>query len=195
MTQAHEIFKSTVETIFVAAKHALPTLNGRVEKARDIVLAQGVLDNQDGTFSVKSQTEDKTYLVKNNTCTCADYTHRNDFCKHVVATMIQRRARKAVAEQLVESTPVTTPAPLPEAAVSMNVTVEVEGRSVLVTLRGTDETIVMQRIQKLLKQCPTTTPATKDVGYCALHGVRMRLNKWNKFSHKHLEGWCSGKQR
>jgi hypothetical protein len=103
-----------------------------------------------------------------------------------------------------------SPAPLPalgEAPCSMNVHVEIAGRQVQVTLRGTDELEVLARLESLLQRYPVaparaTEPATPaaaaapEKGWCPIHNLQMKEqhgkdgSMW--FSHKIVDGWCKG---
>jgi hypothetical protein len=98
-----------------------------------------------------------------------------------------------------------TPAPLPEAPVSMNVHVEMAGRDVLVTLRGVDEHEVLARLETLLARVPVTlafnatpsSPSNGTIPTCPIHQVPMKEqhgkdgSTWR--SHKTTDGWCHGK--
>jgi hypothetical protein len=78
--------------------------------------------------------------------------------------------------------------PLGEAPVSMNVQVQMAGRSVQITLRGTRETEVLARMEALLAKYPVAQaqePASPSTPQCPLHHVPMRLNE------KHGEQWYS----
>ena len=60
------------------------------------------------------------------------------------------------------------PTPLPEAPASLNVKVLVQGHEVQVTLRGTDETALLGRLQALLTRQdirPIPKPAPKAGGW------------------------------
>jgi hypothetical protein len=125
-------------------------------------------------------------------------------------------------EAPVESEPVTPRVELPtlseqsvapvthsEAPVSLNCHLMLEGRQVQVTLRGTDESVVLHRLITLLQQYPVaqppTEPPTQGTGstvpdhnpFCHIHKVP--LKKFSKhgrtwYSHKKSDGsWCRGK--
>jgi len=98
-SDARRLFCETLETVFVQAKQALP-LNGRTEKARDLVLADAIVQNQDGTFTVSSQCEPgKTYTVNGSSCNCPDAEHRAIQCKHLISTWLWRKTRKVLEQQ------------------------------------------------------------------------------------------------
>src|SRR2546430_5066215 len=84
-SDTRRLFCETLETVFAQAQQTLPHLNGRVEKARDLVLASAVVRNQDGTFAVQSQCEPgKTYTVNGSSCDCPDAQNRGLECKHLI---------------------------------------------------------------------------------------------------------------
>jgi hypothetical protein len=119
-SDARRLFCETVETAFAQASQALPNLNGRVEKARDLVLANAVIPNQDGTFTVQSQAEPgKTYTVNGSCersehprCDCPDAQSREGQCKHLIATWLWRKARKMVEQQQRETALPQLPSPV-----------------------------------------------------------------------------------
>src|SRR5207245_5171872 len=107
------LFCETLETVFVQAKQALP-LNDRTEKARDLVLANAVAQNQDGTFTVSSQCEPgKSYTVNGSSCNCPDAQHREIQCKHLIATWLWRKTRKVLEQQLGEASSTQPTSPIP----------------------------------------------------------------------------------
>ena len=70
------------------------------------------------------------------------------------------------------------------------------------TLRDTDETRLLARLQAVLAQYPAPAPTPQasnqgtEKGWCARHQVAMQLNQkaghsW--YSHKTAEGWCKGR--
>jgi hypothetical protein len=214
---ARQLFTNTVITVAAQAKAALPEANGRVDRARDLVLGGLVSRNADSTFTVRSQQgKDKSYTV-NGSCACPDAEKGQPQCKHLIATWIWRKARKAVEEQLasegngqhapaqpaeapkVEQSKADVPATaLPEAPASCNVYVTLAGRKVQVTLRDSDEVRMLARLEQLLQRFPAEEEAEQESpeGWCAKHGVQMKLNhnaKGTWWSHKTTEGWCHGK--
>jgi hypothetical protein len=109
----------------------------------------------------------------------------------------------------------SAPPPLPEAPASANVRVQIAGREVQITLRDTDEARLLVRLQTLLEQFPVPKPPVESTegfqgrqspqangqkGFCALHGVQMKLNDKNGrqwWSHRlpDDQGWCKGGRR
>jgi hypothetical protein len=70
------------------------------------------------------------------------------------------------------------------------------GRQIQITLRDTDETRLLARLETLLKRFPVEQE--KQEGECPIHHVQMRLNRGKNgrkdwWSHKTADGWCNGK--
>ena len=99
-----------------------------------------------------------------------------------------------------------TQMPLGEAPVSMNVHVPIQGRDVLITLRGTDEGEVLARLEALLARYPvaqapaqTSSPSNGASPTCPIHQVPLKEqhgkdgSTWR--SHKTVDGWCKGRER
>src|SRR4030095_3401383 len=132
-------FREAVETIADKARTAIPSLNGRVERAVQIILNGDLSMAPDGPGTIASQSNgDRVYAVgKADTCSCKDHPKApKHLCKHVLAYHIFTRAT-ALAKQRLEhlgtatngtttptpeqgdEAPVATPIlPLPEAASS-----------------------------------------------------------------------------
>ena len=208
---ARRIFRETLAKVADKAKQALPQSNGRVDKAVQIVLAGDVVPCEDGRFFVGSQSDTTTYIVLDNACDCPDYDKAPEgVCKHVLATMLWRRAyplAKARVEALDHSpahasAPQPAPLALPEAPASVNVYVEMAGRKVQVTLRDSDETRLLSRLEALLTRFPAESNGDKEPpeGWCSMHQVQMTRSKDGKgYYHKAGEKpdgkaiWCRGK--
>jgi hypothetical protein len=96
-----QLYRNTVIDVAAQAKAALPEANGRVERARDLVLGHLVSRNQDGTFTVRSQSaRGKSYTI-NGECNCPDAAKLVDKrCKHRIATWIWRKAQQVLEAQL-----------------------------------------------------------------------------------------------
>jgi hypothetical protein len=77
--------------------------------------------------------------------------------------------------------------------------VEISGRKVQVTLRDTDETRVLARLEAVLQRFPAeeATAEAPPEGWCTTHGVQMTQHhnaKGSWWSHKLADGtWCRGK--
>ena len=81
---------------------------------------------------------------------------------------------------------------------SANVHVMLAGRQVQVTLRDSDETRLLARLEALLMQFPAETDSVQEhpEGWCHKHGVQMKRHSNHKdawWSHKTADGWCRGK--
>jgi hypothetical protein len=101
------LFAQAVLTEAAKAKAAIPHANGRVERARDLVLAGLVQRQPDARFQVASGTaKGKHYVVdRDGHCDCPDAGKvEGGRCKHLLATWIWRRARAAVEAQATNGT-------------------------------------------------------------------------------------------
>jgi hypothetical protein len=108
---AQRLFTNTVIAVAAQAKAALPEANGRVDRARDLVLGGLVSRNADGTFTVRSQSDHgKSYTVTENGCQCPD-AENTPHCKHLISTWLWRKASKMLEQQSCEapSTQSTSP--------------------------------------------------------------------------------------
>jgi hypothetical protein len=108
---AQKLFTDTVISMAAQAKAALPEANGRVDRARDLVLGGLISRNADGTFMVYSQSErGKSYIVTEKGCQCPD-AEKHPHCKHLISTWLWRKASKMPEQQSCEapSTPSTSP--------------------------------------------------------------------------------------
>lgn len=66
-----------------AAKAALPALHERLDRARDLVLAGAVSLNEDGSFTVTSQSRRGTSYRVDGACPCQGAV-QEPRCKHVL---------------------------------------------------------------------------------------------------------------
>ena len=175
-----------------------------------IVLQGDVELLPDGHARVASQCQGTlVYRIVNGTCDCPDFPKApSAWCKHQLATGIQRRAMQAVQVALTSS---TAPAQLaaavtyslPEAPASANCHVTIAGRQVQVTLRDTDEARLLSRLTALLAQYPVEQAAVSQgetrEGWCQVHQVQMHRNEkdgrsW--WSHKAEDGsWYKGTRK
>src|SRR4029453_9714197 len=140
------------------------------------------------------------------------------FCKHILAYHIFTRATALAKQRLAEldtatngsttlapdqptteapvvvppQEPVATPATpaLPEAPASVNFHTTIAGRQVQITLRDTDETRLLARLETLLQRFPVVEEPkepTQKEGWCYKHNVQMKLNHGKRgswWSHK-----------
>jgi hypothetical protein len=228
---ARTAFRRAVETIADKARTAIPSLNGRVERAVQIILNGDLSMAPDGQGTIASQSNGNgAYAVgKGDTCACKDHPKApKHLCKHVLAYHIFTRATALAKQRLAErdaatngtttptpdqattealvpvppQEPVATPATpaLPEAPASVNFHTTLAGRQVQITLRDTDESKLLARLEALLKRFPVVEepkePAQKE-GWCYKHNVQMKLNHGKRgswWSHKLPNGqWCNQK--
>jgi len=224
---ARTAFREAVEAVADRARAKLPQLNTRVDKAVLLVLNGDVSINAIGEGTVASQScGHGVYAVgKGEFCSCKDHPKVvKGLCKHILSYHIFTRARALAREKLaaldaeaskteplspVPPAPAVSPGTHSEAPVSLNCHLMLEGRQVQVTLRGTDESVVLHRLITLLQQYPVaqppTEPPTQGTGsaapdhnpFCHIHKVP--LKKFSKhgrtwYSHKKSDGsWCRGK--
>src|SRR5215831_16063492 len=222
-----QIWRDAVAEIAERAKQTLPECNGRVDSAVKIVLNGDVELLPDGKAKVASQSHGTTlYHIVNGECSCKDYAKApSHWCKHRIAAGLAKRASaltKKRLEQLDTATngtttpapeqatteapvavppeePVATPA-LPEAPASVNFHTTIAGRQIQITLRDTDETRLLARLETLLQRFPVVEepkePAQKE-GWCSEHNAKMKLNHGKRgswWSHKMADGqWCNKK--
>jgi len=211
---ARQTFRETVATVAEKAKAKLPqAVNGRIEKAVSLVLQGDVEPMADGTITVYSSTDaTRRYVLQGTSCTCADFERGqapDGWCQHRIAAGIQKRVTELLPNAQDEtSVPgVTTdtapmPASLPEAPASVNCHLTLAGRQVQLTLRDTDETRLLTRLQAVLAQYPMPEPPAgppqgtgKD--WCAQHQVQMKRHENAKgvwYSHFIDGAHCKGKR-
>jgi hypothetical protein len=204
VSPARQLFTSTVLDVAAQAKAALPEANGRVERARDLVLGGLVTPQQGATFTVRSErSKSQVYTVTPEGCDCPDAAQLADgACKHRIATWIWRKSRAVVEHQAQAAgdTPPTvaetaaayhTAPTLPEAPASVNVHVELAGRTVQITLRDASEQRLLERLRTLLAQFPAggheadATPTTAaGQPHCRYHGAQdMRPSRYGEGKH------------
>ena len=184
-----QIWRDAVAEIGERAKQTLPQCNGRVDAATKIVLAGDVTLLEDGKAKVASQSNGTTkYIVVNGECECKDYAKApSNWCKHRIAAGLAKRAHALTKQRLeqvdaasngtttpapeqVDQAPVATPVqetvatpilPLPEAPASVNFHTTIAGRQVQITLRDTDETRLLARLETLLQRFPVVEESKK----------------------------------
>jgi hypothetical protein len=206
---ARQTFRQAVAQVAEKARAILPqAVNGRVEAAVKLVLAQDVEPQADGSILVGSSSDPmKQHRLEGHSCTCQDFVHGRapeGWCQHRIAAGIAKRVQEllpqAPAPLAPPVAPATAPAPLPEAPCSVNVRVLVAGREVQWTLRDHDEARLATRLEALLTRYPVAQPPAQDSsqgeGWCSKHGLQMRQTtkdgrSW--WSHRHDGQWCKGK--
>ena len=192
---------AAVAEVAAKAKAALPVeVNGHIEQAVQVVLAGEVDLSPDGTATVASQRDGATEsFVVNGSCSCPDFVIApSGWCAHRISAALAKRAYPLAKAKLEATTgapastlppliapeqmPPTVAAPmLPEAPASANVHVMLAGRQVQVTLRDTDETCLLARLETLLQRFPMETPvqasATTQTPVCQWHGTMKESTK------------------
>jgi len=205
---SHQAWREAVEDIADKARATLPDCIGRVDAAVKMVLAGDVELLADGKAKVRSQSNGRVaYHVVNGECTCKDFPKApSHWCKHRIAYGLAKRARTLTERQLAERTetpdapapaqPEAPTAPLPEAPASVNVHLTIGGRQVQLTLRDSDESRLLVRLDAVLQRFPVTDKPADDTPQCSKHGVPLKQqhgkdgSTW--YSHKTLDGWCKG---
>src|SRR5262245_45733921 len=198
-----QIWRDAVAEIGERAKQTLPQCNGRVDAATKIVLAGDVTLLEDGKAKVASQSNGTTkYIVVNGECECKDYAKApSNWCKHRIAAGLAKRAHALTKQRLeqvdaasngtttpapeqVDQAPVATPVqeavatpilPLPEAPASVNFHTTIAGRQIQITLRDTDETRLLARLESLLQRFPVLEEPKEhgqQEGWCYKHNVQ-----------------------
>jgi len=158
-----QYFRQAVSEAAERAKATLPhAVNGRIDKAVQIVLTGDIELLSDGRAIVGSQSQAAMQYVVNGTCECPDAARPEieGWCKLKIAVCILKRAKTLARQKLYDALeaekakhnpPVST---LPEAPASVNCYVDVAGRKVQVTLRDQDEGRLLQRLEALLLRLP-----------------------------------------
>jgi hypothetical protein len=105
-----------------------------------------------------------------------------------------------VAAQPVPAETVQVPVQHTEAPASLNFLTVIASRQVQITLRDTDETRLLARLETLLQRFPVVEEpkeSTQKEGWCYKHNVQMKLNHGKRgswWSHKLSNGqWCNQK--
>ncbi len=97
------IFRECVEIVANKARTAIPELNGRTEKAVQLILSGDVSIAPDGQGKIASQSNGSIeYLVgKGDSCACKDHPKApKHLCKHVLAYHIFTRATALAKQKL-----------------------------------------------------------------------------------------------
>src|SRR6266581_8925528 len=183
-------FREAVLQVAEKAKAVLPANASRIDKAITLTL-NGHVEIVNGHARVMSQVDGKsTYHQVNGSCTCQDFTQGkapNGFCKHRLAHGLYRRAMEFVQgpEPVIEAQPAVTaetvqvPVQHTEAPASVNFHTTLAGRQIQITLRDTDETRLLARLETLLQRFPVVEEPKEHAqkeGWCSKHNVPMKLN-------------------
>src|SRR5215470_17054369 len=220
-------FREAVEAVAQKARTALPESNGRIDKAVHLILNSDISIDANGEGRVASQSNGTgAYNVgKGLSCPCKDQPKSpRGLCKHLLCYHIFTRATALAKQRLehldaasngtttpaleqVDEAPVATPVqetvatpilPLPEAPASVNFHTTIAGRQIQITLRDSDETRLLARLEALLQRFPVVEEPKESVqkeGWCYKHNVQMKLNHGKRgtwWSHKLPNGqWCN----
>lgn len=65
-------------------------VDSRIENGKKLV--KDVIDNKDGTYSIKN----KTYIITDKKCSCPDYFMRKSICKHIYAVVFYKLENQVV---------------------------------------------------------------------------------------------------
>src|SRR5262249_15785672 len=225
---ARKAFREAVEAVAQKARTALPESNGRIDKAVHLILNSDISIDANGEGIIASQSNGTgAYNVgKGFSCQCKDQPKSpRGLCKHLLSYHIFTRATAPAKQRLEQldagsngtttstpdqattetpvavptQEPVATPA-LPEAPASVNFHTTIAGRQIQITLRDTDETRLLARLETLLQRFPVVEEPKESVqkeGWCYKHNVQMKLNHGKRgswWSHKLPNGqWCNKK--
>ena len=99
-----QAFREAVETVANKARTAVPELNGRVERAVQIILNGdlSIAPDRQGTIASQSNGTGAYHVGRGDTCSCKDHPKApKHLCKHVLAYHIFTRAT-ALAKQKLE---------------------------------------------------------------------------------------------
>jgi hypothetical protein len=216
------------EALALAAEKATatlaPELHQRLAEAVDLVREGHTFQTDAGLWQVNSLKHPGLTYTVNGSCECADaHYNKPAYCKHRLAMFLAQRVHTLMAQPAPpivpdvvepypdndhEGAPASPAVPLPEAPASVNCHIMLEGRQVQVTLRGTDETQLLQRLAAVLKAYPAPARAEaaprasqgqgQDKAWCTLHNTAMRWNDGKDgrkgwYSHRTEQGWCKGR--
>src|SRR5215467_6998232 len=185
--------------------------------------------NGEGRVASQSNGTGAYNVGKGLSCPCKDQPKSpRGLCKHLLCYHIFTRATALAKQRLAEldaashatitptpdqptiETPVAVPMQepvvtaalpaLPEAPASVNFHTTIAGRQIQITLRDTDETRLLARLETLLQPFPVVEEPTESAqkeGWCYKHNVQMKLNHGKRgswWSHKLPNGqWCNKK--
>jgi hypothetical protein len=147
----------------------IPTLNGRVEKACRLALQGDVELTSSTTATVHSLSDPTTsYAITPGLCTCKDYSHAPEhLCCHRLAAGFVRKIAEILAAEAPPAPKLSQLDNLPEAPASATAKVMLGAYEVLLTVRDSDESRLLARLQGLLKDPriqPPPKPAPRPQG-------------------------------
>jgi hypothetical protein len=207
-------FLQTLTTEVARMQSAHPERQGELTRAYALILHGLVVPSptDPATGQVLSSDAQTTYTV-NGTCSCQAGQHGKG-CKHLQAWKLYQYIVGKVETTPVQDSHGNLDTPLlPEAPASANCHILLEGRQVQLTLRDTDETRLIARLQAVLARYPAPTPAPEKKygtaqgqaqasstaeGWCSNHNVQMQWNAGKEgrkgwYSHRHEGQWCKGR--
>lgn len=197
-TQEHqdEMMDEAIAQAFVAARRRLqPEHHSRLVKAWELVVERAVIDNADGSHTVKG-VDQPEYLVDPSGCTCTDCTSGKaplGLCKHVLAVALQKRSMQKFQEMAETTARPAVHSDLPEAPISICLKGTLGGiPNTLVTLRGRDMREIEIRADQVRAgarylagifddapaQPAETTTAVVSVPTCPDHQTPMKPSKF-----------------
>jgi hypothetical protein len=176
-------FTTALEQAAQLAHTAMPDKAAKIGAAAQLVKDGRVFQLDSGAWQVESSSTPGTVYTVNGHCSCKDAHYRDAMCKHRLATYLSRKALRLMAAPASEAPPAvqrknssvepSQPLPeapqeprknssvtLPEAPASATAKVMVHGYEVLLTVRDTDESRLLARLQAVLAR-PDVRPIPK----------------------------------
>jgi hypothetical protein len=198
-----------IAVVQAAATMERPEYGDRLQQAMDLVLAGNVMQNADGTATVKSGSH--TYQIDPQAgCTCADSQNRSRYCKHAIAVELLRCTQLRLGSQPNGAQPPPPAVPpqsaawqVHEAPASCCLKFTLSGMEVLYTMRDVNDELLFARVRHILpkvqEKVMTQAEASNrepDGQRCAIHNAPMKRHSkgtqsW--YSHQAPDGsWCRG---
>src|SRR5262249_11221676 len=114
-----EMYRGSLRDVYAHAREVLPhLLHARLAKVLAIVEAGGVTIHPTGIASVSSQCHPGKFYRVAKVCQCLDSTRApSSLCKHLLATMLQRRVTTVAAQRIANGCQPVTPETLTPDAV------------------------------------------------------------------------------
>src|SRR5215472_6393272 len=114
--------------------------------------------------------------------------------------LVQAQEPVVAAQPAATAETVQAPVQHTEAPASVNFHTTIAGRQIQITLRDTDETRLLARLETLLQRFPVVEEPKENVqqeGWCSDHNAKMKLHHGKRgtwWSHKLPNGqWCNKK--
>lgn len=149
-------FLKALERVTARAYEKLsPDLHGALGSAHALVIHRHVWMDEDGRHGHVLSSEGTTWYVCNGHCTCMGAAHApQGLCEHRLSVGLYRRASELLAASQRSQGIMAAPATLPGAPASTNTRLLIDGHTVRVTLRDTDETRLLRRLEALFARYP-----------------------------------------